>query len=77
MEPLKGVFTLEPQIKGEFYFFAAREEMIYQEKEVIPSENDQIIIPDGIKNCLSRVVVKRIPSNYGKITYDGERMIIE
>lgn len=77
MGPLKGIFTAEPQIQGEFLSLGSREEMSYQEREVIPSDKDQIITPEGVRGCLSKVIVRKIPQNYGKISYNGEALIVE
>ena len=77
MGPLKGIFTAEPQIQGEFLSFGSREEMSYQEREVTPSAKDQIITPEGVRGCLSKVTVRKIPQNYGKISYNGEALIVE
>ena len=73
----KGIFTAEPQIQGEFLSVGSREEMSYQEREVIPSAKDQIITPEGVRGCLSKVIVRKIPQNYGKISYNGEALIVE
>lgn len=77
MGPLKGIFTAEHQLRGEFLSFGSREEMSYQEREVIPSDEDQIITPEGVRGCLSKVIVRKIPQNYGKISYNGESLIVE
>lgn len=77
MGPLKGIFTAEPQIRGEFLSFGSREEMSYQEREVIPSAEEQIITPEGVRGCLSKVIVRKIPQNYGRISYNGESLIVE
>lgn len=48
----------------------------YQEKTVIPADEEQIITPDAGYDGLSRVVVAPIPSNYGKITWNGAYLLI-
>lgn len=77
MKPLKGIFSTGIQIKGEFISTAYREDMLYLEKEVVPTDKDQIIVPDGIESCLVKVTVKKIPQNYGKISYNGEYLTVE
>lgn len=51
--------------------------MSYQEREVIPSDEEQIITPEGVRGCLSKVIVRKIPQNYGRISYNGEALIVE
>lgn len=47
-----------------------------EEWEVIPSDENQIIIPNAGYAGMNKVIVKPIPSNYGKITYDGSKIIV-
>lgn len=47
-----------------------------QEKSATPSNSRQSVIPDEGYAGLSRVIVEPIPSNYGKITYDGSKIIV-
>ena len=47
-----------------------------EEREVIPSDENQIIIPNAGYAGMNKVIVKPIPSNYGKITYDGSKIIV-
>lgn len=47
-----------------------------QEKSTTPSNSRQSIIPDEGYTGLSRVIIEPIPSNYGKITYDGSKIIV-
>lgn len=42
-----------------------------QGKTVVPSMEEQIIVPDAGYNALSKVIVEKIPQNYGLITYNG------
>ena len=42
-----------------------------QAKTVIPADDEQIVTADEGFNGLSTVTVERIPSNYGKITWNG------
>ena len=49
---------------------------ILQDKEVIPSAEEQTITADAGYNGLSMVKVNPIPSNYGKITWNGVTLTI-
>ena len=42
-----------------------------QTKSVIPTEQEQILVPDPGYRGFSRVTVAGIPENYGRISYDG------
>lgn len=46
-----------------------------QEKEVIPSMEEQPIVPD-YGYTLSRVIVHKIPECYGLVTYNGVELNI-
>ena len=46
-----------------------------QEKEAIPSEERQEIVPD-YGYLLSKVTVDAIPSNYGRIAWDGTGIMV-
>lgn len=48
-----------------------------QDKEVIPSAEEQTITADAGYNGLSMVKVNPIPSNYGKITWNGIYLKVE
>ena len=52
-------------------------EYILQDKEVIPSAKEQTITADAGYNGLSMVKVNPIPSNYGKITWNGIYLKVE
>ena len=52
-------------------------EYILQDKEVIPSAEEQTITADAGYNGLSMVKVNPIPSNYGKITWNGIYLKVE
>ena len=43
----------------------------YQKKVVIPNKEKQIIRPDAGYDALQRVTVAAIPSNYGRISFNG------
>lgn len=47
-----------------------------EEREVIPSEETQHITPGEGYGGLKEVTVAAIPQNYGKITYDGSKILV-
>ena len=47
-----------------------------QEKTVVPSDEAQDVFPDAGYSALSKVVVQPVPSNYGKITWNGIYILI-
>lgn len=40
-------------------------------KTVIPADTEQTVAPDSGYDGLAKVVVQKIPSDYGKILYNG------
>lgn len=42
-----------------------------QEKTAIPTQEQQIILPDSGYGALSKVTVEPIPHNYGLVTFNG------
>ena len=74
---LQGIFYSRKPLRGEFLELQSRQDYTQQVKEVVPTGNTQIIIPDGATACLSKVIVTPIPSCYGRITYDGEKLKVE
>ena len=49
----------------------------YQEKCIIPSDEEQVITADSGHAALSRVTVAAIPSNYGRISFNGYELKVE
>ena len=49
----------------------------YQKKVVIPNKEKQIIRPDAGYDALQRVTVPAIPSNYGRISFNGYELKVE
>lgn len=47
-----------------------------EEREVIPSDETQHITPSEGYGGLKEVTVAAIPQNYGKITYDGSKILV-
>lgn len=50
---------------------------VYQEKQIIPAFQEQIITADGGYAALSKVTVAAIPSNYGRISFNGYELTVE
>lgn len=44
---------------------------------VTPTSQTQVFRPDGGYDGFSAVTVNAIPPNYGKITYDGVKILVE
>lgn len=77
MKKIKLTF-LQPRILClEFLQPESRQDFHYEERVVTPTDADQIIVPRNASSALSKVTVKKIPQYYGKITWDGEKLIIE
>lgn len=74
---LFGMFYTKSTLRGEFLELQSRQDYQQQVKEVVPSDKTQIITPDGVTACLRKVIVNPIPSCYGKVTYDGEKILVE
>lgn len=49
----------------------------YQEKSVLPAAQDQVITADGGYAALSKVTIAAIPSNYGRISFNGYELKVE
>lgn len=49
---------------------------IPQAKEVTPSKEEQVVVPDEDYNALSRVTVLPIPENFGEILHVGDALTI-
>lgn len=47
-----------------------------EKREVIPSDEVQRVTPGDGYGGLEEVTVAAIPSNYGKITYDGSKILV-
>ena len=49
----------------------------YQEKRIVPSNEEQVVIADSGHAALSRVTVAAIPPNYGRISFNGYELKVE
>nr|UWG82361.1 MAG: hypothetical protein [Bacteriophage sp.] len=49
----------------------------FQEKCIIPAAQEQVITADGGYTALSKVTVAAIPSNYGRISFNGYELKVE
>lgn len=49
----------------------------FQEKCIVPSDEEQIIMADGGYTALFKVTVAAIPSNYGRISFNGYELKVE
>ena len=63
---LCGLFSLPQAPSGD-----------YQEKRIVPSDEEQVITADSGHAALSRVTVAAIPSNYGRISFNGYELKVE
>ena len=63
---LIGIFSMSQTPSGDF-----------QEKRIIPSDEEQVITADSSHAALSRVTVAAIPSNYGRISFNGYELKVE
>lgn len=48
-----------------------------QTKSVEPADTEQVIVADAGFVALSKVTVGAIPSNYGKISWNGAYLLVE
>lgn len=48
-----------------------------QTKSVEPADEEQVIVADAGFVALSKVTVGAIPSNYGKISWNGAYLLVE
>lgn len=48
-----------------------------QTKSVEPTDTEQVIVADAGFVALSKVTVGAIPSNYGKISWNGAYLLVE
>lgn len=49
----------------------------YHEKRIIPAPQEQVIVADRGYAALSKVTVTAIPSNYGRISFNGYELKVE
>lgn len=49
----------------------------YQEKQIILSDVEQVIMPDKGFTAMRSVTIAAIPSNYGRISFNGYELEVE
>lgn len=49
----------------------------FQEKRIIPAAQEQVITADRGYTALSKVTVAAVPSNYGRISFNGYELKVE
>lgn len=77
---IKGASSLEATLtpeRGDITCTLEKSAVVKLEKrEVIPSDEVQRVTPGDGYGGLEEVTVAAIPSNYGKITYDGSKILV-
>ena len=69
---------IEDNLSGElgtFHAVSAVEHPYHGEYEVTPTEETQTLLTEG-KTLSYNVIVNPIPSNYGRITWDGSTLTV-
>lgn len=77
---LKGTLTNTGVLGGKLSInagYSPTKPLNLQAKMVIPNDTQQVITADSGYAGLSSVTVDKIPSNYGRITYDGIKILVE
>lgn len=64
-------------ITGQITLPVADKEITLQTQIVTPTEQEQTITADSGFDGLKSVIVQPIPSNYGKITFNGVYLLVE
>ena len=62
--------------RGYHMYFRKSAAVKLEKREVIPSDKVQRVTPGDGYGGLEEVTVAAIPSNYGKITYDGSKILV-
>lgn len=74
---VKAVFTDNIiKAKAEIINEIVEKRARYQDAEITPSEVDQIVTPSTGYAALEQVVVHAIPSNYGRIDWNGTTLSV-
>lgn len=78
VQTIDGDAVISAQIDGETSNFLAAEttEVYTGETEVTPTDETQTLYTAGLK-VPENIIVKPIPSNYGKVSYNGSYIFIE
>ena len=76
MEKFKGIMKGKSTLYG-ILSMPVSLSSAYQEKTVIPTDTEQVIEADKGLYGPSKVTVAAIPSNYGRISFNGYELKVE
>ena len=74
MEKISAV--IKPRAPTMRYTLVNRQNGRLQTREITPTDEEQTITPEEGWTGMRQVIVHKIPNNYGKITYDGAKIIV-
>lgn len=74
MEKISAV--IKPREPTMRYTLVNRQNGRLQTREITPTDEEQTITPEEGWTGMRQVIVHKIPNNYGKITYDGAKIIV-
>ncbi len=72
---IDGTASLSTTISGQAISYLGGSGKL-QEKEITPSAEEQLIIPDDGFKGISAITVHAIPNNYGLITWNGSFLTV-
>ena len=76
---LDGEMTLIVELDGELGIVTGGSGIVYPtyegQTEITPSEDTQTLSTDGFLMA-NNIIVNPIPTNYGRITWDGTKIIV-
>ncbi len=76
MNHLQGRLNHKKKLQGQLSM-PLKPSGTYQKKVIIPGDTEQVVRADDGYNGLLEVTVAAIPSNYGKITFNGYILKVE
>lgn len=76
--PIDGEMSMEIPIDGEVGVFMAMKEPLpsYTGETVITPSEQPVVLGTELKTLYSNITINPIPSNYGKITWDGNTLTV-